>query len=199
MSVASARPRGTAVPALTGIQTKATGAAAFGLSSDGTLVSLTGEAQAEARTLVWLDRDGREDPLGIEAPAGLRRFDDPVVSPDGTRVAVTLGQDTADPDLWIWSLNRRALTRLTFESGVQRTPVWTRDGTKIAYQSGTSGLVWRSADGTGTAEALLDTGSTAGAVRPYGWSTDGRLLSTTRAAGDRSAWCRPKGLAQPRR
>jgi Tol biopolymer transport system component len=80
---------------------------------------------------------GREEPLGVEIAEGLsRRYDDPVLSPDGAHVAMTLGQDTADSDVWVWSLTRRALTRLTFEPGVQRNAVWTRDGTRVAYTSG---------------------------------------------------------------
>ena len=179
--------RGTPVPVLDGVQTKLAGAAVFGLSSDGTLVYLTGGSDQLGRTLVWLDRMGREEPLGVEIAEGLsRRYDDPVLSPDGTQVAMTLGQETADSDVWVWSPTRRALTRLTFEPGVQRNAVWARDGTRVAYTSGQSGIFWRNADGTGTAQALLATGAAAGYVRPYSWSVDGHLFfydSRTRTVG----------------
>ena len=56
------------VPVLAGVVTKGSGAANFDLARDGSLVYMAGTAGALAqRTLVWVDREGREEPL--ETPA----------------------------------------------------------------------------------------------------------------------------------
>jgi len=64
-----------------------------------------------------------------------------------------------DDDLWIWSLTRRTLTRLTFDPGPDRGPVWTPDGRRIVFSSSRGGrpnLFWQAADGTGTPERLTE-------------------------------------------
>jgi len=53
---------GTPVPILEQVLTNTNGAANVSLSGDGTLVYVPG-AQVAARTLVWVDRQGRETPL----------------------------------------------------------------------------------------------------------------------------------------
>ena len=89
-----------------------TGAAHFAMSSDGALIYAPADAVAgfleRPRTLVWVDREGRETPL--KTPA--RAYVYPRLSPDGTRAAV----DTRDQenDIWILDLARETLTRLTF-------------------------------------------------------------------------------------
>ena len=72
------------------------------------------------------------------------------LSPDGLRVAVEV-LDTENPDLWIYDMARDISTRLTFESGAQRFPTWTADGTRIAFGDP---LSWKSTDGTGAVEVL---------------------------------------------
>jgi serine/threonine-protein kinase len=166
--------RGTPVPVLEGVVTQTSGAASFSVSPDGTLVYVRGRARVPQQTLVWVDRMGREEPLGMEP----RLYSAQAVSPDGTRVAVTIEPgDGIEADVWVWSLLRRTMTRLTSEPGEQRFPVWTPDGTRIAYASTREGLFWRPADGTGVAERLLEQHEdTERVMVPVSWSADGRLL-----------------------
>ena len=67
--------------------------------------------QGTPRTLVWVDRQGRETP--IAAPP--RAYFLPALSPDGTRVA--LFANDQEHDIWLWDLGRTTLTRLTFDPG----------------------------------------------------------------------------------
>ena len=63
-----------------------TGASEFSLSASGALVYLPGGVIGTARSLVWVDRDGREEPVG--APP--RMYSYSRISPDGSRVALEL-------------------------------------------------------------------------------------------------------------
>jgi serine/threonine protein kinase len=56
--------RGNPVPVLEHVITKPSGAADFSIAPDGTLVYVAGDNQASPdRTLVWVDRQGHEEPL----------------------------------------------------------------------------------------------------------------------------------------
>ena len=103
--------------------------------------------------MVWVDRQGQEDPLG--APP--RRYFLPRLSPDGTGVALDV-RDQED-DIWIWDLALGTLRRLTSDPDVDIYPVWTPDSLRVAFTSGRAGsrnLFWKAADGTGTVERLTD-------------------------------------------
>jgi eukaryotic-like serine/threonine-protein kinase len=149
-----------------------TGTANYGVSADGTLVYVRGgDVSAGLRnTFVWVDRDGREEPLGLDPCACVS----PVVSPDGTRVAFQmLAQNLRDADLWVWTLEQHTLTRLTFEAGLQDGSAWTPDSERIAFRS-SGGILVRHADGTGAAEAARSV--TYGT--PWAWTHDGDLIFT---------------------
>ena len=83
----------------------------FALSDSGTLAYIPGTSSAAAagRTLVWVDRLGKEEPLG--APPNNYMY--PKISPDGMKVAVTVSGGNID--IWVWDLARKTLTRLTFD------------------------------------------------------------------------------------
>jgi serine/threonine-protein kinase len=124
------------------------------ISDGGTLVYVPGAVQAETRrTLVWVDRQGREEPL--KAPA--RAYVYPRLSPDGTRVALDVRDQ--ETDIWIWDLARETLTRFTFDPRADSDPVWTPDGQRVVFRSqraGPQNLFWQAADGTGTVERLTE-------------------------------------------
>jgi serine/threonine-protein kinase len=67
----------------------------FAVSQDGTLVYLPASAasQPELRSLVWVTRDGREEPLSA---AGHRPFAMARLSPDGTPVALVVRDQSSD-------------------------------------------------------------------------------------------------------
>jgi serine/threonine-protein kinase len=95
------------VPVVEQVMTKASGAAQFSLSSNGTLIYMAGGAAAGGsgvtRTLVWVDRQGREEP--VKAPP--RAYVYPRLSPDGTKVALEVRDQ--DLDIWIWDFAHEAL------------------------------------------------------------------------------------------
>ena len=164
---------GNSVPVLEGVVVNSTsGAANFSIAANGRLVYASGDGSSGARSLVWVDREGREEPLAAEPGS----YTTPRVSPDGTRVAV----DRLDnnPDVWVYSIERRTLTRVTTDPAVDSHPLWTLDGERLVFQStrgGERGLFWKAADGTGTTDRLMASTSQA-FVAPSGWSPSGDSL-----------------------
>jgi Tol biopolymer transport system component len=164
--------RGEPVQVVSGIRN-----AEFALAEDGTLVYHSGSLTPN-NTLVWVDRQGREDPLG--APA--RRYIYPRVSPDGTRIAIdVLGPPNRD--IWIWDLRRRTLERFTVDPAGNPLVTWSRDGRSLAFGSerfGVSNLFMQSADGKGEPQRLLVSDRL---QMPLTFAPDGRLLFSADVAG----------------
>jgi serine/threonine-protein kinase len=159
------------IPVLDGVTTKGSGAANFGMSQSGSLAYIAGPQSADVeRTLVWVDRDGREEPLGAEP----RGYIYPIISPDGTRLAVQAADQ--ENDIWIWHFARETLTRLTFDPAADFRPVWTPDGLQVAFGSQRGSVFstfWKAADGTGTVELLIESEN---APLPLTFSPDGTRL-----------------------
>jgi serine/threonine-protein kinase len=168
--------RSDPVPVLQRVTTKPSGAASFGVAQDGSLVYLPRDIQGGVeRTLVWVDRKGREESL--KAPP--RAYTSPRISPDGTKVALEIRDQ--ENDIWVWDLARATLTRLTFDAGLDISPVWTPDGRRIAFSStrgaatGGSNLHWQPADGTGAVERLRESAEP-NTQFPTSFSPDGTRL-----------------------
>jgi serine/threonine protein kinase/Tol biopolymer transport system component len=163
---------GTAVPVVEGVlQSPVSGAAQYSFSPTGSLVYVPGGVQSNQSKLVWVSRNGAEQPLA--APE--RAYRGPRVSPDGRRVAVTIQEQ--ESQVWLYDLARETLTRLTFGGNVNNNPSWTPDGKRIAFESSKEGplnVFWQLADGSGGLERL--TTSEYNQV-PHSWSPDGQLLA----------------------
>ena len=147
--------RGPAVPVVPRLVTTRYGAGEFGIARDGTLVYVdvtAGSQSARARTLVWVDRTGKEEQ--IAAPT--RSYEAPSVSPDGLQLALAITDE--ESDIWIWDLSRASrLRRLTFDPGVDTFPVWTPDGQRIVYGSQSGGplnIWWKAINGTSRPSGL---------------------------------------------
>ena len=162
------------VQVLAGVVTKASGAADFDLARDGSLVYVAGQGAARiASTLVWVDRHGDEVPLDLPA----RGYQVPRVSPDGTRLVVTI-DDPENADVWISAVTRGTLAKLTTDRALDLNGIWTPDGERVVFYSrrgGARGLFWVAADGSGEVESLI-TLDDAQFLRPYGWTPDGNTL-----------------------
>ena len=121
------------LPDITIATTADSGAADFALSQTGTLLFITPSVSGRLRTLSWVDRQGKEEPLGL-APA---RYSDPRISPDGTRVAFSMAGENRN--VWIWNLERPSLTRLTSGPTEELLPVWSRDSRRVFFTSDRTG------------------------------------------------------------
>ncbi len=181
--------KGTPVPLVEKLRSSpAEGAAQYDVSMNGTLIGMFGEAASadQAELVRVLLNGGREDvliePMDIYGPA---------VSPDGQRVAYTLGS-FALADVWVLDLARGTRTRFTFAEGKPDWhPIWSPDGKSIAYSSGDGGTsgsqaTVKAADGSGEPLRLSD------AQRfqlPEQWTPDGStLLCSSNASGNWGIW-----------
>jgi Tol biopolymer transport system component len=108
--------------------------------------------------------------------APLRPYVGPVLAPDGRRIAVVIEGPSRD-DVWVGDPQRDSWTPLTFE-GDNRFPVWSPDGSRVAFQSlreGVPNVYWAPADGSGAATPL--TRERSWYVNPRAFSPDGTLLA----------------------
>jgi serine/threonine-protein kinase len=145
---------GTPVPVLEQVLTSVEGVVDAAFAANGTMVYVPGSGgPGAARSLVWVDRMGREEPVTMP----LRAYSFPRISPDGTRVALAVLDQ--ERDIWIWDFAREELSRFTFGAGVDQYPLWSPDGKRLIFASagvGGSNLFWQAADGTGAVEQLTE-------------------------------------------
>jgi serine/threonine-protein kinase len=173
--------RGTPIPVVEGIRGDVTRAPEhpFGASelvhhaiaARAGVLAYVPEPDAEKnRALVWVDRQGREQSLGIEP----RNFGISRVSPDGTRVAVTITDKSGD--IWIWNAADRNLKQLTFDSTPNYGVAWFPDGKRVAFSAIVNGInqvFSQPADGSGVPARI-----TQGPIHtiPMTFSRDGQLI-----------------------
>ena len=156
---------GPPVPLLERLDTTPFGGAHFAVAPDvGTLLYLPAGAKPADRALLRVDRDGRTQPL-VDARLG---YVDPALSPDGHRVAVTIGS-AAGTDIWMIDLERG--TRSRFTSGnTSASPVWAPDGSRLAFQStapGPSNLYWKLVDSNADAQPFFTAPAQAASSWPH--------------------------------
>jgi len=159
----------------------------YAVSDSGTLVYIpstaSGITASNQRTLVWVDRKGKEEPIS----AVPNNYCWPRLSPDGTKVAMTISTGVYKGDIWIWDIVRGTMSRLTFNE-TSGTPLWSLDGQRIAFCSSfvpNTAVYWKAADGTGEDEKL---GSVPGRfLFPWSWSNNGKTLVTLESI-DLTSW-----------
>jgi serine/threonine-protein kinase len=161
------------------------GAAYFAVSDTGTLVFAPGGL---AHSLVRVDRTGRRTPV----TADRRGFRFPRLSPDGSKVAVTI--DPRPSEIWVYDLVRGSSGPLAVD-GHNLHPVWTRDGRRVAYAA-RGDIYWRDADGRSLEERLLTRDLW---QYPQAWSPDGSSLfyNEDHPASGMNIWVLPLG-GEPR-
>jgi Tol biopolymer transport system component len=182
---------GDPVPVIDKVGGDASGGAACVATAGGTLAYALGAYAPGDRTLVVVDRKSQ---TAKDVPLSARLFQAPRFSPDGARLAFSVGSGGgANDDVYVFDLASSVLTRLSFNNtGI--SPVWSPDGKRVAYGSvvgGKEGVFAKAADGSG-ADELLD--SLVGGVEfPTSWSQDGRSISVTRSSPTVGIWLLPVG------
>jgi hypothetical protein len=149
----------------------------FAVSPTGVLAYRTGAAVTTGLLHIWFDREGKTtgtfgEPTG---DSGVR------LSPDGTRAAERDAAQQTRGDIWLLDFARGVRTRLTFRQNLGSYPVWSPDGSRIAFSAGDSvdTIYEKSASGAGEEKELL---KKPGEIKfPTSWSHDGRFLLYTTA------------------
>jgi serine/threonine protein kinase/Tol biopolymer transport system component len=165
---------GSPLPLQEGVATKiANGVANVATASDGTGVYVSGRPPTAARKLVWVDRSGTHvTPIvaqPLESPRYVR------LSPDGRRLAVTIGPTTAG-HIWVYDLAGSVQPlKLTFQDH-NLFAIWSPDGKRIAFisRAGSDRMLSIATDGSATEpEQLIATQSP---DVPRDWSPDGAFI-----------------------
>ncbi len=189
---------GGPVPIVEGVAQMSTiGLSHWSFSDLGSLVYAVDTADVN-RTLVWVDRAGRSQPVTETK----RRYSSPRFSPDGRLFSVTI-REKGGPNIWIYEIARGIFTPLTFDNE-NMWAIWTPDGRKLAYHSHriVQDIFWQPVDGSYEAELLTTAEYT---QNPTSWSPDGVLAycegsDGTGATVNRDIWVfQPNGDSEPRK
>ncbi|MFM2125703.1 MAG: hypothetical protein RL328_2154 [Acidobacteriota bacterium] len=162
-----------AVPVLPNVSALANGRISASVSSNGYIVAQEARGTAGSRSVVWVDRSGKE--LGAVGEPGA--YQNLALSPDGRQLAVTRIVGAQAADVWLIDLIRNVPSRLTFDKASDQSPLWSNDGQSVLFESnrdkGRSEIYSKPASRLGEEQLLV---SEDGNAAPSGFSPDGKLL-----------------------
>ena len=150
---------------------------AFSASANGNLIYST-STETTLSSLTLVDRSGKE--LGRVGQPGT--LSNPVLSPDGKRVAVDVADSKANNvDVWLESLQGGSNTRFTFDSTEAVGAVWSHDAKTIAYRTVAEHvrLMSKAASGLEPEKTLLTSAISADIV-PNSWTLDDKQILCTK-------------------
>ena len=166
--------RGNPAPVVEEVRANPSGFATYAVGVDGILVYVPERAVvASKRSLVWVDRNGDEEPIGLPP----RAYNQPQLSPDGRRIAVDTPD--GDNDVFLYDLDTQVEEQFTFAPDARdQWPLWSPDGSRILFSSNRHGgeldLYVKLADGSGTAERVP--AGLPAAAAGTDWVADGKTV-----------------------
>ena len=163
-------------------------------AASGALAYLSGDVWQDSQ-LTWFNREGAAQ--AVVGPVG--KYNDLSLSPDEMRLAVTEGEG-ATGDIWLIDLARNARARFTSDPAQDWHPVWSPDGSRLAFSSTRfvglrqNALFWKDSTNI-TNEELISKG--AANQRLNDWSPDGKLLLVAHTTGRGDLWILPVAPVKP--
>ena len=161
----------------------------FSVSPAGVLAYQTGHDEASISQMAWFSRAGQK--LGTVGQPDI--YAAPALSPDGTRVAVAMG-NYGERDIWVFETRRGTSSRLTFNPADDFDPAWTPDGTRILYSSDRNGQIdiyQKDANGLGSTQPVFQSKGQAKALDDL--SADGRyaIYDNAGSSTSKQLWVLP--------
>ncbi|HKH93599.1 MAG TPA: protein kinase [Gemmatimonadaceae bacterium] len=148
------------------------GYAAYAVAANGTFAHMPTASYRSDLELSFVDRRG----VSRSAIPNRARYDNPRLSPDGTRIAVDVSPKGGNADVWVFPVGSSRGTRITDATSKDWMPQWTPDGRELVFMH--EGIFYdpwiRVADGSQPARQLMGGGHDR---MPSGISTDGRLVA----------------------
>lgn len=136
----------------------------FSISAEGDMAYQT-SAAVRRSALVWFDRSGKT----LESRATVQDAEEPSLSPDGKRLAVSRWMGPSK-DIWLIDLAQGG-SRMTSHPSVDLMPIWSPDGDSIIFASnrdGPSDLYRMAASGTDKADPVVRSSTV---KHPSDWSS----------------------------
>jgi TolB protein len=161
------------------------------MTRDGSLVATPAWAPG-GRTLFYTSwRNGATQILEHDVTSGARRVFaafgganfNPVVSPDGGRVAMILSKG-GTPSLYVCDRSGGGLRQLSFGRDEASSPTWSPDGREICYVVRSGRATLRRISSQGGEPGEVRTGGVFGNVTSPDWSPDGKKIIFTSGSGN---------------
>jgi serine/threonine-protein kinase len=163
---------GSPAPIVQGVTANSgNGGAQISFSENGTLAYVSGDIGVPEYPVMMMDRSGVVSTLWEEPGT----YACPKLSPDGRRLALTVLRG-GNWDIWVFDLERKVSTRLTFHDGYDGDQVWSPDGEYLVFTSDRDGVenpYLKRADGSGEATRLAEIEHD---FWPSSWSSDGKWI-----------------------
>ncbi len=185
---------GSPAPIVQGVTANSgNGGAQIAFSDSGTLAYVSGDIGVPEYPIMSMDRNGVVSTLWEEPGT----YANPKLSPDGSRLSLTVLRD-GNWDVWVYDLERKVSTRLTFHDGYDGDQVWSPDGQYLVFTSDREGVenpYRKRADGSGDAERVATIEHDFWASS---WSTDGKWILGEIQASTFDLWAIPAdGSGEP--
>ena len=150
----------------------------FSVSGNGILLYSGIESEKAMIEYSWISSEGQETPvIQVQSMSNIASL-----SPEGSRIAYDIfDAKTSHYDIWIYDINSKSRTRLTFGEVGGTSPCWSAEGNQIFYNVEADGdksnIFSKKSDGTGE-EKLLTRAESGKSLRflPLSASPDGQFL-----------------------